>query len=132
MLEKLGDMILPPPGSTAATAYYLMNIQLVLFFGAMMAPSAIFDRIIKDWMVQHVLPIFLVLMYLFFDTSVNLYDMIDDGEVTKFDKVLQQRNLYLSVVNLVLLVANVRFYLLMNTNRRLRAALELAQPKKAQ
>jgi hypothetical protein len=71
------------------------------------------------------MPLLLVVMYLFFDTSVALYDMMDDGEVTKYDKVRQQRNMYLSVINLVLLVANIRFYVLMNANKRLRA--ELAQ-----
>jgi hypothetical protein len=71
------------------------------------------------------MPLLLVVMYLFFDTSVALYDMMDDGEVTKYGKVRQQRNMYLSVINLVLLVANIRFYVLMNANKRLRA--ELAQ-----
>ena len=79
----------------------------------------------KDWVITYAMPLLLVVMYLFFDTSVALYDMMDDGEVTKYDKVRQQRNMYLSVINLVLLVANIRFYVLMNANKRLRA--ELAQ-----
>ena len=76
-------------------------------------------------MITYAMPLLLVVMYLFFDTSVALYDMMDDGEVTKYGKVRQQRNMYLSVINLVLLVANIRFYVLMNANKRLRA--ELAQ-----
>ena len=79
----------------------------------------------KDWVITYAMPLLLVVMYLFFDTSVALYDMMDDGEVTKYGKVRQQRNMYLSVINLVLLVANIRFYVLMNANKRLRA--ELAQ-----
>ena len=124
MLEKLGEMLFPPPGSsTAATEYYLMNLQLVIFFGAMLMPSKAFDMLFADWMATYAMPILLVVMYLFFDTSVALYDMMDDGEVTQYDKVRQQRNLYLSVINIVLMVANVRFFWLMNANKRLRAAL---------
>ena len=131
-MDQLGALILPPRGSEAATEYYLMNFQLALFVGVMAAPSAAFDRFVHDWVVQFGLPVFLVLLYVFFDTSINLYDLLDDGEATKFDKVRQQRNLYLSLVNIVLLVANIRFFILLNSNKRLRASLELAEAKKGQ
>ena len=47
-------------------------------------------------------------VYMFFDTSIGLFDLLDDGVMTKYDIAKQQRNLYLSILNAVLIVRCAR------------------------
>ena len=42
--RTLGEMLFPPIESTAATEYYLMQLQLLVFFGGMLMPTKVFRQ----------------------------------------------------------------------------------------
>ena len=42
--RTLGEMLFPPIESTAATEYYLMQLQLLIFFGGMLMPTKVLDQ----------------------------------------------------------------------------------------
>ena len=111
--ERPSIAMFPATSSAAAAQYYLMIFLLALFVGPMMAPSSALDFVLRGWLVHWALPAMLCLLVALFDTSLELTKQTLEP-ATRATRAKNQRNLYLTLLNIVLTVAISRIYILLH------------------
>jgi len=109
--------------------FYLFLAQLCLFFLPIIIPSYTLSNIIpfvgsefSAWGMA----IAFCIIYALFDSSINLWDEVDDITVnadSSLKVATDQRQLYLSLINIVLLLANLRSYLMVQAFTKVEIAL---------
>ena len=92
------------------------------------ACRAVLDGLLHAWLTDWTLPSLLCVLLILFDTSVALFHLGGDAAsgVSKLEYAKYQRNFYLTLLNIVLMVAITRSFWLLNSAKayaeRLRAA----------
>ena len=134
MLDVL-EAVFPSSSSPASAQYYLMLFELTLFVLPLVAPRAgpTLDSLHRLWFVQWALPATLCVLIMLFDSSVAL--MFSPGG-PKVEQARHQRNFYLTLLNLVLMLATTTNFRLRHEHavyeERLRAATALLQAAQAE
>ena len=134
------DVLLPPTSSPAGTQYYLMLFQLTLFLSPLVVRPGQLDALLQAWLVQWALPALLCVLIMLFDTSMALVHWHaaaaavaegggGGGGSGKLEQARHQRNLYLTLLNLVLMIGITQLFRLHHAaaiyEERLRAASAL-------
>ncbi len=103
MVLDMLEVVFPASSSPASAQYYLMLFELTLFLLPLMVRGGpTVDALYRLWFVQWALPAMLCVLIMLFDSSVAL--MFWAG-APKLEQTRHQRNFYLTLLNLVLMVA---------------------------
>ena len=85
---------------------------LIIFFSIPLMPLTARHQEQKSRVFLYAVVLILISLFLMFDTSVGLVDLLDDGNYTQYDIEERKENLLVSILNIVLIVSIAQIFAL--------------------